>query len=109
MEQVLNAVFATPCRREFRVTNWHIENGEPSQCHACPVALAILGELVYGVVVLVDLEKILIASNEYSWCINAPCNVKQFICDYDNGQEVNEFSFELDVTGLPDEIWRDAK
>lgn len=81
----------------FTVTHNHIRNGVPRECAECPVALSVsekssaFRSVGQDGITFWDSK-----ANDYQE-YPVPDSVRMFIQDYDEGKDVAEFSFELDI------------
>ena len=82
----------------IHITAGHIRHGEQSSCTECPIALAIHDTFPGLYDLAVSGEQIWIQP-EYdgpSYEIPAPDAVHEFVWDYDDGEPVHPFAFDLD-------------
>ena len=78
----------------IKVTQKHIDEGDPGMCSDCPVALALL-ENYDNVVVQNDEILCWLGINQIDF--NVPVEVFDFIKAFDNHKSVKPFEFELEI------------
>lgn len=79
------------------VTAEHILIGDRQDCESCPVALAIAQAFPDLTYVSVDTDIISVQAVEGGRTyLDVPCEVVDFVLDFDAGCDVEPFTFELD-------------
>ena len=86
----------------INVTAGHIARGEPENCEACPVALAIMDALPSAGVPSVGPSEVTFRVAVDKWVdIDLPRAVSDFIETFDGGTaDVEPFTFELDYPAV---------
>ncbi len=85
----------------IHVTRRHIARGIPRLCLACPVALAIDEAFPQAWRVSVQRLEVHIhfTDSYHRATYRLPLRVQAFIADFDNGDNVKPFSFNLEMNG----------
>lgn len=81
---------------KIEVTQKHIDNGKSEDCYSCPIALAVsehLHEYVEAHVMHGSVSFLPITGRDT--VTKLPFEVRDFINEFDEGGEVEPFSFEL--------------
>lgn len=83
---------------KVNVTQEHIDKGVRYHSDICPIAWALRDALSVGCCGVV------VRASEATWFEDGcrhhawlPCTAQQFVVEFDNGQDVSPFSFELDA------------
>jgi len=83
----------------MQVRQEHIDKGIREKCGSCPIALAINEHLVDGVISNVRYSRVDLVKNEVYLVeeLRLPPEASRFIRSFDNGEQVQPFSFELEI------------
>lgn len=84
---------------QIQVKQEHIDKGVQGKCGSCPIALAINENLVDGVISNVRYSRVDLVKNEVYLAeeLWLPPEASRFIRSFDNGEQVQPFSFELEI------------
>lgn len=76
----------------IKITQDHIDKGLKRDCHSCPIAWAIT-EVRHQSYVQVGTNDVRIDAQVYQ----LPAKVSRFISNFDDGQPVKPFAFNLEI------------
>lgn len=88
--------------QRINVTAYDIEQGEPSECSKCPIALAMHSQLEFirrtsdTTVEVTDDTVQIHRPGEETIELGLPGEAQQFVHDFDNGEPCSPFSFTFD-------------
>jgi hypothetical protein len=83
----------------IKVTQKHIDEGKPSSCGSCPIALAVLesDNRIMNVQAMLSVIRIDFDGSTPIRVITTPYEAVRFMRKFDWGQEVEPFEFELNL------------
>lgn len=91
----------------IRVTKQDIKNGKRGKCRTCPIALAVarktdsFARVTGDEISIFDTKHARKSTKRWS----TPCEVQEFVINFDSGADVIPFSFELSNDDLIVQEW----